>query len=155
MELKLVGEYGLRNKREVWRVQAVLSKLRKAARTLLTLDPKDPRRIFEGDAIMRRAHRYGLLVRGNPLECCWTGKRGGGVSSRRLLTPRGQSTPASPPPLARLPATGHRSAKPPPPGGPSWLHPASHPGFSPPPLFVDFRSFHRTSRRRSSITSWR
>lgn len=39
-ELKLVGEYGLRNKRELWRVQAALSKIRKAARTLLTLDDK-------------------------------------------------------------------------------------------------------------------
>lgn len=28
-ELKLVGEFGLRNKREVWRVQMALSKIRK------------------------------------------------------------------------------------------------------------------------------
>ncbi len=39
-ELKTVGEFGLRNKRELWRVQAALSKIRKAARTLLTLDDK-------------------------------------------------------------------------------------------------------------------
>ena len=31
-ELKIVGEYGLRNKREVWRVQLTLSKIRRAAR---------------------------------------------------------------------------------------------------------------------------
>ena len=31
-ELRLVGEYGLRNKREVWRVQLQLSKIRRAAR---------------------------------------------------------------------------------------------------------------------------
>ncbi len=31
-ELKLVGTYGLRNKREVWRIQLTLAKLRKAAR---------------------------------------------------------------------------------------------------------------------------
>lgn len=37
-ELQLVGEYGLKNKREVWRVQYTLSKVRKAARELLTLD---------------------------------------------------------------------------------------------------------------------
>jgi small subunit ribosomal protein S9e len=47
-ELKLCGEYGLRNKREVWRVQYALSKVRSAARELLKLDAKDPRRIFEG-----------------------------------------------------------------------------------------------------------
>ncbi|KAF1789807.1 Ribosomal protein S4/S9 [Phytophthora cactorum] len=49
-ELKLLGEYGLRCKREIWRVQYALSKLRKAARELLTLDPKDPKRLFEGSA---------------------------------------------------------------------------------------------------------
>jgi hypothetical protein len=31
-ELKTVGEYGLKNKREVWRVQLTLSKIRRAAR---------------------------------------------------------------------------------------------------------------------------
>mmetsp|Transcript_15901 Transcript_15901/g.37692 ORF Transcript_15901/g.37692 Transcript_15901/m.37692 type:complete len:193 (-) Transcript_15901:75-653(-) len=60
-ELKLVGEYGLRNKRELWRVQMALSKIRNAARTLLTMDEKDPKRIFEGQALMRRMYRYGLL----------------------------------------------------------------------------------------------
>ena len=43
-ELKQVGEFGLRNKRELWRVQMVLSKMRSRARDLLTLDEKDPRR---------------------------------------------------------------------------------------------------------------
>ena len=59
--MKLVGEYGLRNKRELWRVQMVLSKIRKAARTLLTLEAKDAKRIFEGQALMRRMYKYGLL----------------------------------------------------------------------------------------------
>uniref|UniRef100_A0A2K6RK54 Small ribosomal subunit protein uS4 N-terminal domain-containing protein n=1 Tax=Rhinopithecus roxellana TaxID=61622 RepID=A0A2K6RK54_RHIRO len=48
--LKRIGEYGLRNKREVWRVKFTLAKIRKAARGLLTLDEKDPRRLFEGKA---------------------------------------------------------------------------------------------------------
>jgi len=60
-ELRLVGEYGLRCKREIWRVQYALAKLRKSARVLLTLDPKDPKRIFEGAALLRRMNRYGLL----------------------------------------------------------------------------------------------
>ena len=38
-----------------------LSKFRKAARELLTLEEKDPRRLFEGAALLRRMHRYGLL----------------------------------------------------------------------------------------------
>eukprot|EP00897_Mesotaenium_endlicherianum_P009711 jgi/Mesen1/8769/ME000524S08066 len=60
-ELKLVGEYGLRAKRELWRVQYALAKIRTNARELLTLDEKSTRRIFEGEALMRRMHRYGLL----------------------------------------------------------------------------------------------
>ena len=35
--------------------------MRKAARELLTLDEDDPRRLFEGAALMRRMFRYGLL----------------------------------------------------------------------------------------------
>ena len=48
-ELKLIGEYGLRNKKEVWRVKYTLAKIRKASRELLTLDEKDPKRLFEGN----------------------------------------------------------------------------------------------------------
>jgi|Transcript_141698 small subunit ribosomal protein S9e len=60
-ELKLVGEYGLRCKREIWRCQLALAKIRKAARKLLTLDEKDPKRMFEGDALLRRMVRIGIL----------------------------------------------------------------------------------------------
>jgi len=60
-ELKLIGEYGLRNKREVWRVKFTLAKIRKAARELLTLEEKDPRRLFEGNALLRRLVRIGVL----------------------------------------------------------------------------------------------
>ncbi|KAA3441620.1 40S ribosomal S9-2-like protein [Gossypium australe] len=60
-ELMLVGEYGLRCKRELWRVQYALSCIRNAARDLLTLDEKNPRRIFEGEALLRRMNWYGLL----------------------------------------------------------------------------------------------
>ena len=60
-ELKIVGAYGLKNKREMWRVQLTLAKLRKAARGLLTLDDNDPKRIFEGDALIRRIVKLGLL----------------------------------------------------------------------------------------------
>lgn len=48
-ELKIIGNYGLRNKREVWRVKYTLAKIRKAARELLTLEEKDPKRLFEGN----------------------------------------------------------------------------------------------------------
>jgi len=60
-ELKLAGEYGLRNKREIWRITLVLSKIRRAARELLKLDDKDPKRLFEGNALIRRLVRIGVL----------------------------------------------------------------------------------------------
>merc|ERR1711971_1548279 len=61
-ELKLIGEYGLRNKREVWRVKYTLAKIRTAARELLTLEEKDTRRLFEGNALLRRLVRIGVLA---------------------------------------------------------------------------------------------
>merc|ERR1712050_600953 len=60
-ELKLIGEFGLRNKKEVWRVKLLLAKVRKAARSLLTLEEKDPKRLFEGNALPRRLVRIGVL----------------------------------------------------------------------------------------------
>ena len=60
-ELHLIGTYGLKNKREIWRVQYVLARIRKAAKTLLTLQLDDPRRIFEGEALMSRMRRIGVL----------------------------------------------------------------------------------------------
>merc|ERR1712088_1038068 len=61
-ELKLIGEYGLRNKKEVWRVKFTLAKIRTAARELLTLEEKDPKRLFEGNALLRRLVRIGVLA---------------------------------------------------------------------------------------------
>jgi len=60
-ELKLIGEYGLKNKKEVWRVQYALGKIRAAARHLLTLDPEEPKRQFQGTALLKRMVRNGLL----------------------------------------------------------------------------------------------
>lgn len=39
-----------------------MAKARNAARVLLTLDPHDPRRIFEGGALLRRLQRIGCLT---------------------------------------------------------------------------------------------
>ena len=60
-ELKLCGEYGLRCKKEIWRVNLFLSKLRRTARTLLTMDETHPRRLLEGAALIRRCQMTGLL----------------------------------------------------------------------------------------------
>merc|ERR1712241_1333228 len=50
-----------RNKREVWRVKYSLAKVRTTARELLTLEGKNPRRLFEGNALLRRLVRTGVL----------------------------------------------------------------------------------------------
>ncbi|KAI8614670.1 hypothetical protein BC830DRAFT_1126320 [Chytriomyces sp. MP71] len=60
-ELKLAGEFGLKNKREIYRVGLTLSKIRRAARDLLMRSEKDPRRLFEGNALIRRLIRIGVL----------------------------------------------------------------------------------------------
>ena len=60
-ELKLCGQYGLRCKREIWRVNVVLSKMRRTARLLLTLPANHQRRQIEGAALLRRCHDYGFL----------------------------------------------------------------------------------------------
>lgn len=60
-ELKLAGEFGLKNKREIYRITFQLSKIRRAARDLLTRDEKDPKRLFEGNALIRRLVRIGVL----------------------------------------------------------------------------------------------
>ena len=60
-EIKICGEYGLKNKTEVWRAQLVLTRLRKRARELLKLDVNDERRIFEGNALLRKMFKFGLL----------------------------------------------------------------------------------------------
>merc|ERR1712188_191500 len=55
-ELKLMGLFGLRTKREIWRVGATLAHVRKAARELLKLDEKDNRR---GDCAAQGSAREG------------------------------------------------------------------------------------------------
>jgi small subunit ribosomal protein S9e len=64
-ELKVVGEYGLKNKRELWRVHYTVAKIRKAARNLLMLPEQDTTRIFEGTALLRRLTRLGVLDEGH------------------------------------------------------------------------------------------
>ena len=58
-ELKLVGRYGLRNKRELWKAQTILGNLRSQARSILA-EPEGVREIREHD-LLARTHRMGIL----------------------------------------------------------------------------------------------
>jgi small subunit ribosomal protein S4 len=59
MELKLLGQYGLRNKRELWRHKTMLSKFRGIARSLLGM-PMNQRRKLEKQ-LLNRLQRVGIL----------------------------------------------------------------------------------------------
>merc|ERR1712133_28973 len=85
-ELKLLGEYGLRNKRELWIIKMFLAKIRKAARELLTLDEKDSRRLFQGNALLRRLVRTGVLDEGRMKLDYVLGLKNEDFLERRLQT---------------------------------------------------------------------
>jgi len=51
-ELKLLGEYGLRNKHELWRNETMLSKFRGTARTLVGQTPEE-RQKMENELLLR------------------------------------------------------------------------------------------------------
>lgn len=59
LELNLLGKYGLRNKRELWRHKTMLSKFRGIARSLLGM-PIDRRRKLEKQ-LLDRLQRLGIL----------------------------------------------------------------------------------------------
>jgi small subunit ribosomal protein S4 len=65
-ELRLMGTYGLRNKRELWRQRYILSKARAMARSLLGL-PKEERVKLESD-LLGRLHRLGLIPEDGTLD---------------------------------------------------------------------------------------
>ena len=62
-ELKLLGQYGLRNKREIWRHKTLLSKYRGIGRSLLGMSIEE--RSKQETQLLNRLHRLGIL----PDEC--------------------------------------------------------------------------------------
>ncbi|MFQ5941056.1 MAG: 30S ribosomal protein S4 [Nitrososphaerales archaeon] len=65
-ELQIVGTYGLRNKRELWKAQIELSRIRKQARALLAL-PHEVRHGKETE-LLRSLNRTGLVQDGATLD---------------------------------------------------------------------------------------
>jgi len=58
-ELKLLGQYGLRNKREMWRHRTMISKFRGIARSLLGMPAEERRKPQK--QLLDRLHRLGIL----------------------------------------------------------------------------------------------
>ena len=58
-ELKLLGQYGLRNKREIWRHKTLLSKYRGIGRSLLGMSAE--KRSKQEKQLLDRLHRLGIL----------------------------------------------------------------------------------------------
>jgi len=58
-ELKLLGQYGLRNKHELWRHETMLSKFRGIARSLIGKTPEDRKRMDE--MLLARLKKLGII----------------------------------------------------------------------------------------------
>eukprot|EP00656_Telonema_subtile_P013777 TRINITY_DN16_c0_g1_i3.p1 TRINITY_DN16_c0_g1~~TRINITY_DN16_c0_g1_i3.p1 ORF type:complete len:162 (-),score=20.94 TRINITY_DN16_c0_g1_i3:217-702(-) len=57
----LTASFVHKNRREIWRLTLFLSRVRAVPRQLLPRGERAPRRIFQGQALMRRMIRYGVL----------------------------------------------------------------------------------------------
>jgi len=64
--LKIIGAYGLRNKRELWRIRTRLSTLRRRARGMLSMDPVE--RADAESAMISKLHSQGLVPERGTLE---------------------------------------------------------------------------------------
>ncbi|MBS7287620.1 MAG: 30S ribosomal protein S4 [Candidatus Freyarchaeota archaeon] len=58
-EIVLIGKYGLRNKRELWRAQAILRNFRKRARKAMALPQEE--REKQRKEIVSKLYRWGIL----------------------------------------------------------------------------------------------
>jgi small subunit ribosomal protein S4 len=58
-ELKLIGQYGLRNKHELWRQETMLSTFRGTARSLIGKTPEERKKMEE--ELLTRLKRLGIL----------------------------------------------------------------------------------------------
>ena len=65
-ELKLIGQYGLRNKHELWRQKTMLSKARGIARSLIGKTPEE--RIKMENELLVRLKKLGILAETSVLD---------------------------------------------------------------------------------------
>ena len=65
-ELKLLGQYGLRNKREIWRHKTLLSKYRGIGRSLLGMSTEERKK--QEKQLLDRLNRLGILPEESALD---------------------------------------------------------------------------------------
>lgn len=65
-ELVFVGQYGLKNKKEIWKHRTAIAGLRSRARSLLGLSPEE--RAIQEKQLLAKAQRQGLLREGATLD---------------------------------------------------------------------------------------
>ncbi len=65
-ELKLLGQYGLRNKRELWRHETMLSKFRGIARAILGMPEEESEKLRK--QLLNRLDRLGILPETSALD---------------------------------------------------------------------------------------
>lgn len=65
-ELQLLGTYGLRNKRELWKAKTILSKIRGQARLLLAMSESE--RKAKESILLKKLLRYGFVREGSTLD---------------------------------------------------------------------------------------
>ena len=65
-ELRTIGAYGLRNKRELWKAHTELSHMRGRARDLLSLDPEE--RVIREQQLVNKLALRGLVMENGRLE---------------------------------------------------------------------------------------
>lgn len=65
-ELKLLGLFGLRNKRELWKHKTVLTKYRNIARSLLGMPSE--KRMKREEELLSKLYRLGLTEKGGTVE---------------------------------------------------------------------------------------
>lgn len=66
IELKLVGDYGLRNKRELWKYKTMLSKIRGIARSLLAKSAEEREKIEK--QYLKKLSKLGLVPENPTLD---------------------------------------------------------------------------------------
>jgi small subunit ribosomal protein S4 len=65
-ELRLVGEYGLRNKRELWHYKSMLSRMRGIARSILSMSEEE--RAEAGKAYLNKLSRLSIIPENGTID---------------------------------------------------------------------------------------